>query len=70
MIKVLRIYSKGFLENVTIEKLTPWPFREKFTKQYGGKVFYIFLSRVGERKEIKNKEVIAEIKKEIELFKK
>jgi hypothetical protein len=26
MIEMLKIYSKGFLENVTIEKLTPWPF--------------------------------------------
>jgi hypothetical protein len=25
MIEMLRIYSKGFLENVTIEELTPWP---------------------------------------------
>ena len=43
---------------------------EKFTKQYGGKVFYIFSSKVGERKEIRNKEVIAEITKEIERLKK
>jgi hypothetical protein len=43
---------------------------EKFTKQYGGKVFYIFSSSVGERKEIRNKEVIAEIKQEIERLKK
>lgn len=43
---------------------------EKFTKQYGGKVFYIFSSKVGERKEIRNKEVIAEIKQEIERLKK
>jgi len=42
---------------------------EKFTKQYGGKVFYIFSSKVGERKEIRNKEVIAEIKQEIERLK-
>jgi hypothetical protein len=39
---------------------------EKFTKKYGGKVFYVFSSKVGERKEIRNKEVIAEIKQEIE----
>jgi len=38
-------------------------------KQYGGKVFYIFSSTVGERKEIRNKEVIAEIKQEIERLK-
>lgn len=42
---------------------------EKFAKQYGGKVFYIFSSTVGERKEIRNKELIAEIKQEIERLK-
>jgi len=26
MIEMLRIYSNGFLENVTIEELPPWPF--------------------------------------------
>jgi hypothetical protein len=25
MIEILRIYSNGFLENVTIEELPPWP---------------------------------------------
>ena len=30
MIEMLRIYSKGFLENVTIEKLTPRSFSDKF----------------------------------------
>ncbi len=44
--------------------------QEKFTKQYGGRVFYIFSSTVGERKEIRNKEVIADIKQEIERLKK
>ena len=39
---------------------------ESFTKQYGGKVFYIFSSKVGDKKEIRNKEVIDEIKQEIE----
>jgi hypothetical protein len=26
MIEMLRTYSKGFLENVTIEELIPWSF--------------------------------------------
>jgi hypothetical protein len=43
---------------------------EKFTRQYGGKVFYVFSSKVGERKEIKNKEVIDELRNEIERLKK
>jgi hypothetical protein len=42
---------------------------ERFTEKYGGKVFYVFSSKVGERKEIRNKEVIAEIKQEIERLK-
>jgi Mor family transcriptional regulator len=43
---------------------------ETFAKQYGGKVFYVFSSGIGERKEIRNKEVIADIKQEIERLKK
>ena len=39
---------------------------EKFTREYGGKVFYVFSSEVGERKEIRNNEVIDEIKQEVE----
>ncbi len=42
---------------------------EVFTKQYGGRVFYVFSSKVGERKEIRNKEVITEIRQEIERLK-
>lgn len=37
----------------------------KFTKVFGGKVFYLFSEKIGERKEIKNKEVIEEIEEEI-----
>jgi len=43
---------------------------EKFTRQYGGKVFYIFSSSAGDKKEIRNKEVIDEIRQEIEQLKK
>jgi hypothetical protein len=43
---------------------------EHFIKKYGGKVFYIFSSKVGDKKEIKNKEVIDEIRQEIEYLKK
>lgn len=42
---------------------------EIFTKQYGGKVFYVFSSKVGDKKQIRNKEVIAEISQEIERLK-
>ncbi|MDH6355697.1 hypothetical protein M2132_002043 [Dysgonomonas sp. PH5-45] len=41
----------------------------KFTEEFGGKVFYLFSAKNGERKEIMNKEVIDEIKKEIERLK-
>ena len=57
------------LSQIFKEKELQLKTHEKFTKQYGGKVFYIFSSRVGERKEIRNKEVIAEIKQEIERLK-
>ena len=42
---------------------------QKFTEVFGGKVFYLFSEKVGERKEIKNKEVINEIKAEIQRLK-
>jgi len=38
---------------------------EKFTNQFGGKVFYIFSAKIGDKKTILNKEVIDEIKTEI-----
>jgi len=37
----------------------------KFTEVFGGKVFYLFSAKVGDRKEIQNKEVIDEIMQEI-----
>ena len=39
---------------------------EKFTKRFGGKVFYIYSAKVGDKKEIQNKEVIEEINAEIQ----
>ena len=39
---------------------------KKFTKEYGGKVFYIYSSKSGDKKVIRNKEVIGEILQEIE----
>lgn len=42
---------------------------KKFTEQYGGKVFYIISIKEGKNKIIYNKEVIEEIKKEIEKLK-
>lgn len=38
---------------------------QKFTEVFGGKVFYLFSAKVGEKKEIQNKEVIDDIKTEI-----
>ncbi len=39
---------------------------EKFTKRFGGKVFYLFSEKNGNKKEIANQEVIDEIRQEIE----
>lgn len=39
---------------------------EKFSQQYGGKVFYVISIKEGDKKRIHNTEVIEEIKKEIE----
>ncbi|MDQ2718804.1 MAG: hypothetical protein M3Z26_03440 [Bacteroidota bacterium] len=37
----------------------------KFTEVYGDKVFYLFSAKIGDRKEIQNKDVIDEIAAEI-----
>ena len=42
---------------------------EAFEEKYGGKVFVIFSSKVGNKKEVKNKEVLDEIAAEIERLK-
>lgn len=42
---------------------------QKFTEKFGGKVFYLFSIKNGNKKEIYNKDVIDEIKKEIQLLK-
>jgi len=56
-IQLPEIYKEYNLQNET---------HKKFTKVFGGKVFYLFSEKVGDRKEIKNKEVIEEIRAEIE----
>lgn len=42
---------------------------QKFTEVFGGKVFYLFSKKIGDKKEIANKEIIEEIQKEIERLK-
>lgn len=42
---------------------------EKFTQKYGGKVFYLFSYKVGDKKIIANEEVIDEIKAEMDRLK-
>lgn len=42
---------------------------KKFTKKYGGKVFYVISIKEGDKKKIYNTEVIEEIKEEIERLK-
>ena len=42
---------------------------QEFEEKYGGKVFVIFSTRMGDKKVIKNKEIIEEIKTEIERLK-
>ncbi len=37
----------------------------KFTEMFGGKVFYIYSNKIGDKKEIQNKEVISEILEEM-----
>ena len=49
----------------TIQETT----HEQFREEFGGKVFYIYSIKVGDKKEIYNKEIIAEIEEEINRLK-
>jgi hypothetical protein len=42
----------------------------KFQKKFGGRVFIVFSVKVGDKKTIKNTEVVEEIKNEIEKLRK
>lgn len=42
---------------------------QEFEEKYGGRVFIVFSSKVGNKKEVRNKEVLAEIATEIERLK-
>jgi hypothetical protein len=42
----------------------------KFTEVFGGKVFYVFSTKINGKKEIVNREIINEIKAEVEKLKK
>jgi hypothetical protein len=53
------------LPEIFKEKMIQKETHKQFAEVFGGKVFYIYSIKVGERKEIYNKEVIEEIKKEI-----
>jgi hypothetical protein len=58
-------YITQIINELEFQKKT----HEKFTAKYGGKVFYIISTTEGKNKLIHNKEVIPEIKKEIERLK-
>ncbi len=53
------------LPEIFKEKMIQEETHKKFTEVFGGKVFYIYSAKVGDKKEIYNKEIIEEIKEEI-----
>jgi len=59
-IQLSQIFKEKELQQVT---------HEKFTKEFGGKVFYIYSSKLGDKKVIRNTEVIEEIRQEVERLK-
>jgi hypothetical protein len=71
--KYIGIQIKPITYNQTpeIHKWKGWLSKahKKFEKKYGGKVFIVFSVKKGDRKEIYNKEVLAEIRKEINRLK-
>ncbi|HDQ44707.1 MAG TPA: MjaI family restriction endonuclease [bacterium] len=61
MIQLSQIFKEKELQQRT---------HEKFTNDYGGKVFYVYSAKSGDKKVIVNKEVVGEILQEIERLKK
>ena len=59
-IQLPEIHKEYALQNET---------HKKFTEVFGGKVFYLFSAKVGDKKEIANKDVINDIQNEIERLK-
>jgi len=64
----LQIKPISYSQTPEIHKWKEWLSRthKNFEKKFGGKVFTIFSIKKGDRKDIYNKEVIGEIKSEIE----
>lgn len=56
----------AFIPQIINEKINQEKTHKKFTKKFGGKVFYIFSLKDGDKKKIHNVEIIDEIKQEIE----
>ncbi|MBI5732182.1 MAG: MjaI family restriction endonuclease [Candidatus Magasanikbacteria bacterium] len=56
----------AFITQIIKEQELQKQTHEKFTEKYGGKVFYIYSVKDGDKKVIYNKEVIEEIKKEMD----
>jgi hypothetical protein len=56
-IQLPEIFKEYNLQEVT---------HQKFTEVFGGKVFYLFSAKIGDKKEIQNRAVIDEIREEIE----
>ncbi|SLM28592.1 conserved hypothetical protein [Desulfamplus magnetovallimortis] len=67
-IQIKPITANANFENYKITERMSASF-QNFEEKYGGKVFVIFSMRTGDKKVIKNKEVIDEIKAEIERLK-
>lgn len=59
-------YITQIINELEFQKKT----HEKFTAKYGGKVFYVISIKEGKKKVIYNRDVVEEIKKEIERLKK
>ena len=58
------------LSQIFKEKELQHKTHQKFTGKYGGKVFYVFSTKKGDKKVIVNEEVIDEIRQEIERLRK
>jgi len=59
----------AFIPQIINERNNQLKTHDKFTKKYGGKVFYVISIKDGDKKTIYNKEIIEEINQDIEKLK-
>ena len=61
----IKLVSYSYIPEMIKERNNQIATHKKFTEKYGGKVFYVFSIKDGDKKRIYNTEIVEEIKQEI-----